>query len=345
MFRRQKAALSSLSRTRTTGSLRSNVGALFGLVLLLAALFLWFNRQYVIDLVDYTQYRPVAAISAIAKRTTMNDTGKFYFYASRPVLDKTQTFNKECDRKEASSAILGCYVNNRIFLYDVNDERLDGIREVTAAHETLHAVYQRMGDGEKSTINALLEKEYAKHQNDKELTDRMAFYERNEVGERDNELHSIIGTEFSGLDPALEAHYAQYFTNRKAIVDLHTKYASVFLDLQSKTSQLSLQLQDLGKQIQTESATYNTDVKLLNRDIEQFNSRASSPNSFASIQAFNNERDALVGRVNTLDAKRTSIDNDLALYEKLRKEYNATADTSKQLYDSIDSSLAPAPSI
>ena len=40
------------------------------------------------------------------------------------------------------TAVLGCYANREISIFNVTDQRLDGIREVTAAHEMLHA--QRM---------------------------------------------------------------------------------------------------------------------------------------------------------------------------------------------------------
>lgn len=322
----------------------SIVGLLVGLGLTAVSLLLVLNKQTVLDAVSYYQYQPSSEVSAIAKRTTMNDMGKFYFFASQPSVETAQTFRQKCTVQEVGSAILGCYANNRIYVYDVTDAQLDGIKEVTAAHETLHAVYQRLSDAERTRIDKLIESEYAKHQNDKSLTDRMGFYARNEVGERDNELHSILGTEYSDLSPELEAHYAKYFKNRQVVVDMHVKYAAIFTDLKQKADDLSTQLQDLGTKIKTESAGYNTTVKKLNEDIEAFNSRASS-GGFTSRAQFDAQRAQLVARAAALDASKATITADLSKYESLRQQYNDTAAASNKLYKSMDSNLSPTPSV
>jgi hypothetical protein len=335
-----------MSRTKITNSkgTSSIVSLTVGLGLTLLAFLVVINKQSILDLIAYYQYTPTSEVVSIARRTTMNDKGRFYFYASKPVIEKTQAFNKVCDRKEATSAILGCYTEDRLYVYDVSDKRLDGIKEVTAAHETLHAVYQRLGSGERAEIDKLLEAEYEKLKGNKDLTDRMGFYARNEKDQEDNELHSILGTEFANLSPELEAHYARYFTDRQAVVKLHETYASVFNDLQSKADNLSSQLKTLGDQIENASAKYNEDVKTLNADIDSFNKRAQA-GSFTSRTAFNQERDALVARVTGLSTSRSSINTDIQTYETLRNQYNETASISNQLYKSIDSKLAPAPSV
>jgi len=333
-----------MSHMKTTNRLGSFIGLAVGLSLTAVAIFLVFNRQYVYDVISYHQYEPTAAVTAIADRTTMTDTGKFYFYASHPRIDGAAAFNEECNRHEESSAILGCYSGFRIFVYDIADEQLDGIKEVTAAHEMLHAAYQRLSDSEKMTLNKLLQQEYAKHSDNKELVERMAFYDRNEPGQENNELHSILGTEFSDLDPRLEQHYAKYFNNRQTIVDLHAKYAGVFNELKSKSETLAAQLKQLGAAIETDSSSYNKSVTNLNTTIQSFNSRAAAGN-FASQAAFDREKAQLMSRISQLDAQRKAIDNDLALYEKLRLEYNQTAAASNKLYESLDSNLAPTPSV
>lgn len=332
-------------RTKTSrGSTSSVVSAIIAILLLGASAWMWLNRQYVVDQIAVWQYQPTAAIAGFAERTTMTDGGKFYLYASHPSLEKTQAFNAKCDRKEATAAVLGCYATGKIFIYDITNEQLDGIREVTVAHETLHAVYERMDESEKRRINQLLEAQYAKLQGNKELADRMAFYERAQPGERDNELHSILGTEFSGLGDELEKYYSQYFSNRQTIVDLHSKYATVFNSLKSQAEALAAQLQSLAAQIQTDSDSYNSSVRQLNNDIETFNSRASS-GGYSSQAQFNVERQTLTARVDAIANSRGAIDANINKYETLRVQYNQIADTSQSLYDSIDSTLAPAPSI
>lgn len=86
------------------------------------------------------------------------------------------------------------------------------------------------------------------------------------------------------------------------------------------------------------------DVAALNKDIQSFNRRAVN-GQFASQAQFYSERAALSGRVAQLESTRREISGDIATYESLLIEYNAIASESKKLYNSIDSTLAPAPSV
>lgn len=302
------------------------------------------NRQLVVDQITVWQWQPNSEMDALIDRAGMNDYSKFLFHASRPVLDSTQNFNVECDRIENSTSILGCYSNYRIYIYNVSDKQLDGIREVTSSHEVLHAVYQRLSDQEKTDINVLLEAEYKKIETNKDYSDRMEFYARTEPGERYNELHSVIGTEIANIDPKLETYYKKYFTDRQKVVDLNTKYSSVFANLRNHANALITQMDSLIKSINERTAQYNTDVVTLNKDILAFNAKATSE-GFTSQAQFNSERAALTNRVTTLDATSSSIHADVVTYNTILKEYNSIASESKKLYNSIDSTLAPAPSV
>jgi len=313
-------------------------------VLIAISLLLITNKQYVIDQITVWQYHPTSEISALADRAGMDNYGKFLYLASQPKLDATQNFNTECDRIENVTSILGCYSDYRIYIYDVTDTQLDGVREVTAAHETLHAAYRRMSDDEKNKVDVLLEVEYKKLETNKDFADLMAFYSRTEPGQRNNELHSIIGTEVADISPALEAHYSQYFSDRQKVVTLYVKYSSVFQELASRANELVTQMNALSSSISAKSTQYNTDVKALNVDIAAFDKRADS-GDFSSQAQFNYERAALSNRVTELDAARTSVNNDITKYGSLLAEYNSIASQSKKLDNSIDSTLAPAPSV
>ncbi|HMI08896.1 MAG TPA: hypothetical protein VK497_00675 [Candidatus Saccharimonadales bacterium] len=320
------------------------LGIVAAVLSVMAALFLFVNRQYVVDQVNVWQYQPTDAVVQLSQRSGMSDTGEFYFYASIPSIESTQVFNDKCGRKEESTAILGCYTTQRIYIYDVKDAKLDGIREVTAAHEMLHATYERMSPGERAKVDTLLEAEYEKLRNNKDLAERMAFYARTEPGERDNELHSVIGTEVSSISPELEAHYEKYFTDRQKVVALHDKYASVFLDLQRKSSELVSELKALGDSIEADTIIYNSDVSKLNQDIQSFNNRANN-GGFSSQAQFEAERANLETRTNQLNNHRQQINTDVSRYETLRQELASIASESEALNRSIDSSLAPAPSL
>ena len=308
------------------------------------AVFLFFNRQYVIDQVNVWQYQPSSPVTQLVDRSGMNSEGKFLFYASAPTIESTQVFNDKCGRTEQSTAILGCYVTQKIYIYNVTDERLDGIREVTASHEMLHAAYERMSDSERNKVDTLVEAEYNKLKNDKNLAERMAFYAKTEPGQRDNELHSVIGTEIASISPELEEHYKKYFSDRQEVVALHAKYAKVFSDLQARSDELVGQLKTLGTTIEDDTTLYNNEVNQLNSDIESFNARANS-GGFSSEAQFNSERNRLTAKVSALDSLRNKINTNVATYESLREELASIASTSEALNKSIDSSLAPAPTL
>lgn len=314
------------------------------MVSIAAAALLFLNRQLVVDQLSVWQYKPSEAVAQLVQRTSMNDHAEFYFYAAQPAIEAAKTFNEKCASKEEGAAILGCYNGRNIYIYDVTDPKLDGIREVTAAHEMLHAAYDRLSNDEKIKVSALLEAEYEKLKNNAEFAERMAFYARTEPGERANELHSIIGTEVASISPELETYYKKYFDNRSALVALHEKYASVFLALQKRSDELSTQLEDLAAKIDMQSAAYNAAIEQLNSDIAAFNTKSAS-GGFSSQAQFQTERNALLARARQLEQSRASINNLISQYNQLRNELESIASQSEALNRSINSSLAPAPSL
>ncbi len=302
------------------------------------------NRQYIVDQITVWQFQPTSEVLALIERAGMNDDGKFIYLASQPVLDGTQNFNRECNRVETTTSILGCYSDGKIYLYNVTDEQLDGIREVTAAHETLHAIYHRMSDGEKNEVNKLLEAEYEKLKNDEKLSKLMAYYTKAEPGQRGNELHSLIGTEVLDISKELEDHYSKYFSDRSKVVALDEKYSSVFSQLEQRADDLIAQINSLHNSIVSRTAQYQSDVAVLNSDIIEHNQRVKN-NSFNSQSEANNEYSQLAARVSQANTLRSGINDDIVTYNRLQAEYNSLASQSEKLNNSIDSTLAPAPSV
>lgn len=308
------------------------------------ALLLIVNRQAVLDQITLLQYDPPSEIVAFADRTTMTEKARTSFYASRPSLEGSQQFSGICGNNEQGTAVLGCYANRQIYIFNVTDEQLDGIREVTAAHEMLHAVYERMSDTERTRINRLLEVEYQKMSDDQAFADRMAYYAKAEPGERDNELHSIIGTEVRSIAPELEAHYTRYFSNRTSVVDLHDKYSGIFVKLKAQSEELANRLNILATSIEQATEAYNTASRQLNQDISDFNRRANR-GEFESQAEFSVQRQRLSARSSDLAADRQAINNMISEYNQLRDNLAAIATQTEALNRSIDSSLAPAPSL
>jgi hypothetical protein len=89
---------------------------------------------------------------------------------------------------------------------------------------------------------------------------------------------------------------------------------------------------------------YNAEAADLQRAVSSFNARARS-GGFASQAAFASERQRLVARSSALEALRAGIDDDFSRYNQLIAEYNSIAIETNELNRSLNSSLAPAPSI
>lgn len=325
-----------MSATNSSGKRTGSIVAIVAsVVLLLAAALLYSNRQYLTDQVSVWVYSPTQAVQDINNTVDFSNKGTFYFYATQPEVATAEAFNQDCPRQESSSPILGCYVNNRIYIYDVTNQQLDGIEEVTAAHEMLHAVWDRLGNSEKQRLTTLLQDEYQKHATG-ELATRMAYYERNEPGQVTNELHSILPTEVKDLSPELEAYYMQYFDDRQKVVTLHDRYSGVLSDLTNKITTLYEQLTTLSASIESASAAYTTQTDQLSTGIAAFNSRAQN-GGFTTQQQFNSERSLLLNQSAQLESSRNAINEDIDRYNDMYGEYQDLATQLDSLNKSLDS--------
>ncbi len=295
------------------------------------------NLQRVADQFAVWQFTPSATIEGYADRAAFSDQGRFLFFASRPVVASDTDFNNTCANHLEDVGILGCYLPDEkaIFLYDVTDDRLDGLEEVVAAHEMLHAAWDRMSDAEHAELGILLEAEAQNHADDSDFSETLAFYQRTEPGERLNELHSILGTEFTELTPALEKHYAEYFSNRADVVALHDKSNAIFVAQQAAVEALVAQIDALAASIDVDYASYNAQYGQLNADIDSFNSRADS-GDFSGQAQFDSERTALLARQETLDSFYATIDTRATRYNDLLDQLDELNSAVAQLNEAIN---------
>jgi len=311
-------------------------------ICIVAAAYVVINRQQVIDQINFWEYKPSSLMASFAERSSMSSEGQFLFYSAKPELQTQDSFNASCPNTNPTMAIIGCYNGQQIFIYDITNTQLDGIRDVTAAYEMLHAAYKRLSSADLKTVNQLIEDEYAK-QGDDAMKNLVKYFATTEPGERDNELFSMIATQLPNISPQLEQYYSRYFDNRQTLVALYNQYSGVFKRLSDQSTQLAGQLKVLAASIDARSAQYNSDNAKLNADIQTFNQNAANGN-FSSQSDFNQQRNALSARADTLNAERTSINNDIATYNSELAEYNALAVQTKQLYNSINS-LSAASSV
>lgn len=333
-----------MSNTRSS-RVGSIVAFALSAVFIAAATWLVLNRQYALDQVTVWGYQPTSEVETITKKVEFTDKGQFIFYATKPQLEDQSSFNKQCPRQEAGSPILGCYTtDDRIYIYNLSNQQLSGMEEVTAAHEMLHAVWYRMSASERSDIEAELMTAYEKLEN-ADLKARMEYYERTEPGEFANELHSILGTEVDSLSDSLEAYYGQYF-DRSTVLALHKQYSSVYSALHDRATELYASMQSLSAELKSQTAAYDAAVAQLSSDINSFNQRARD-GGFSSQAQFNRERAALAARSAQLERDRLAINESIETYNQYYAEYQELAKQIEVLNDSIDSykQIEEAPSV
>jgi hypothetical protein len=322
---------------RRFGRLAATVGAV--VIVGAAALAVSLHWQRLVDQFVVWQYQPSAEIVQFATDSGMNDHGRFYFYASQPELNDSADFNNRCPDYE-QMVVLGCYTAGKIFLYNVNDERLAGIKSVTAAHEMLHAAYERLDSGQRARVNDLVEQQLVRT-TDQRLLDLIKSYDETEPGQRLNEFHSIFGTEVAELSPELEKYYSQYFADRSKVVAAHRGYQLVFDDLRAQQDSLSQQLRGLETEITAAEASYNAATAQLSTDINNFNQRAARVGGFSDEAEFEIVRAELLTRQADLADELARINAQITEYNRTADDLNALGVEAERLQTSLDS-RAPA---
>ena len=299
----------------------------------------WFGPQ-LLDEFRAQQYTPSSHISAIEQRVTLTSAGRRIFYATSPEVQDSGQFNGSCHSVERTTAILGCYYRDRIYLYNVQNDELDGALDVTAAHELLHAAYARLNAFERQKVDGLGRAAYQKVKDEPTLKRLMEYYKQAEPGAEVNELHSILGTTIANLDSELERHYARYFTNRASIVALNQRYTQVFSELDQQAASLKTKISTEESALKTETDAYQNELNQLNSDIQSFNQRAAS-GDFSS-QEFYAARNVLSGRVAALNRRQNQLNARISAYNTMIVEYNKLAVRAQQLNQSMNGVSAPS---
>lgn len=236
-----------------------------------------------------------ADVADLAAATTMTERARRIFLAARPAIEDAPTFAGHCGVDTpaggggSSTHTAGCFVAGRIHLRAPDRAEARGLLYVVAAHELLHAVYGALGPAERARVDAELE---AARAGNVRLEERLKPYAG--LPTLTNEIHSILGSEFDGLSPALEAHYAQYFNDRSAVVAARQRTLGARED---EIARLRAEVDDLDDRVETLRATlisqraagdiraynasvdvfnglinrYNTSIDVLNAKIEEYN--------------------------------------------------------------------------
>lgn len=217
-------------------------------------------------------YTAPANVILLANDTKMSAQGRRIFYLTQPHI--TASNGSYCPHKSEKTIVLGCYFpgQNKISIQQVDDFRLEGIMQVTAAHEMLHAAYHRLSYSERQRVDQELAL-VSRNLKDQRVKDTIELYQKHDPKVVPNELHSILATEVAVLTPYLENYYQQYFTDRSAVVKYAQQSAQPYAEISNEAENLAAQLEKLKIEIQQLSAfnTNNGVDSMYAQKVEKYN--------------------------------------------------------------------------
>lgn len=291
------------------------------------------NREWIYDFWRGISYSPSEEAAEIRERLDLADYGVFLFNASQPALSNRDEFNEKCrGERDEEDAILGCYTDEDIYVYNIVDEKLDGIRECTTAHELLHAVWRRMDQNEQERFRSSLSQVY--EQNKSFLAEELDIYEENE---RREELYVRAGTEVKDLPEELEQHFERIFKDQDKVVGYYDKYIKVFRDLQAELDSLKAEIERMRAEIETKEADYERRVDQLNANITEFNRCADTAGCFTSQWEFDRRRNVLINEQSVLETLYDEINRLVDECNAKIDKYNDDVVSNNELNQVINS--------
>lgn len=292
-------------------------------IFVLATLLVFFlaNLSNVRDLYRAATFTPSAELAAVESSLGLTPYGRRIFRASTPTLTSDHSaFESVCysdtDPREAS--ILGCYIDDQIYLYSVDSAELPGLEESTSAHELLHAVYACLSSSEKSELTPLLESLLATSSD--AFRDSLASYPEDQ---RLEETYVRSATQIRSLPDRLEAHFAKIFTDQDAIVAFYDSYIAPLTATKNTLKSLETELSTLRTALTSDLADFDSRSAALESAVADFNSCASTPGCFTSRSAFDSRRAELLAEQSALSALADFLNNRIATYNTKVDLYNS----------------------
>ena len=309
--------------------------AVFIFVVVLASLLLS-NQYWVYDEFKLVTYTPGTSIKQLASEDTMTSYARRMFFTNHPTLQPKYLFASDCPNGTEQTVVLGCYHGgeNGIYLLSVSDPRLYGIEQVTAAHETLHAIYGQLPQAEKNKVDAWLMAFYHHGLNDPVVKAQIAAYRKSEPGQVVNEMHSLFATEVANLPSNLENYYKKYFHDRAQIIKYYSSYENAFTSRQNKITSYDDQLKYINNQINGLDTQLNADQSQL-KNMQQTMSGLQASGQSSSYNALVPRYNSLVNSYNNLVGQDKALINQ---YNQIVKIRNSLALEEQQLVKDITSS-------
>lgn len=244
---------------------------------------------------------PSTEIAALADQLTLTDAGRDTFYRTYPqlvgddVLDvcagahhatpaPSATGTPDADTQPSGDGVtMGCYTGaDRIFLFQSSDERLRGFTVTFAAHELLHAVYERMDDAERDRIDALVAAEVERVPTDDPVHAQIAGSVRGDDTKLGTERFAYLGSQIEldgGFSPELEEIYGRVFSDRAAVTAIYRDSVNLLSTVRSDVESAWARVIEAETAAGQARAQYNADQAWYTAALEQYTSSLAEYNA------------------------------------------------------------------
>lgn len=310
------------------------------LLLVVVAAGVWVNRYNIIDWWKLRHYQAPAAVSQLASQDTMTPYARKVFYVNHPAIDTKSAFAGVCPNgTREQTIVLGCYhpAQSGIFLLGVSDPRLDGVQQVTAAHEMLHGAYERLSGSERKKVDAMLLDYYHHDLQDQRILKTIDAYKKTEPDALVDEMHSIFGTEIASLPSGLEQYYQRYFTNRAQVAAYAAQYQAQFTSRQDTVARYDAQLASLKDQIKSDESG----LESRQADINNLHDRLTSQRNSGDIAGYNAGVPGYNSLIDSYNAEVDTVQSLVRQYNQLVAARNAVALEENQLVKDLSTNVAP----
>lgn len=297
------------------------------------------NRQDIVDWWRLRNYQAPPVIAQLAAQDTMTDYGRKIFYVNRPAITDKPSFGNVCPNDSEQSIVLGCYRSGQagIYLLDVTDPRLDGVEQVTAAHEMLHGAYERLNSNDRKRIDAMLTDYFNNELKDERIRTTIESYKKTEPNDLVNEMHSIFATEIAKLPAELEEYYSRYFTNRAQVAAFGAQYQAEFTSRRSMIAKYDAQLAVLKQRIDA----LQEDLKAQSNTIDSSQATLVAQRNSGDIDAYNAGVPVFNRLVDTYNVDVRQVQALTNQYNEIVVARNAVALEEDQLVKDLSPEVAP----
>jgi len=300
-------------------------------------LFVWQNKWELHDRWVSKSYRVSTDSGEVLENLDLTAKGELVYKASHTEVDDKDRFKTLCPvelYEEAS--VLGCYSSRKIYVLKVDEPKLAGVEEVTAAHELLHAQFERMSDVEKKELGELLV-QWRGSVEDEDINRLIDSYKKNlsEGEDLNNEIFAIYGTQLKDVGADLEKVYQEYFKDRAGIVKMYTQYSSEFKRIENTVREYDSQL-----------AKLRSEKEELERDLTELGNRLSSQkqdletlSNSDSVEEYQRLAVDYNAQVDIYNTKVMRIREVVGQYNALVEVRNSEALSAKDLADTLNANV------